>query len=150
MCDESDGRGRTRGLCGNLAPITPKTSGRDHADHHWANVYGGDGSGLYRVLESMAPRDLTKNHEIVLTAGVTYDGISYSQVGVGATGWVVIRSSAIANLPFGTRVSSSQASSMPRIRTTLADVSALKSASERESLSLGGIGSHAISGFAYV
>jgi len=90
-------------------------------------------------LTTVAAASLSLNHEIVLTAGAAYDGNFTLPGRSGATGWVVIRSSAIANLPVGTRVSSSQASSMPRIRTTSTDTAAIHAASNASHYRLVGL-----------
>jgi hypothetical protein len=83
----------------------PPTGGTTWAAHTAAQ--------LTSALSSSQPGDI-----IVLDAGVTYSGNFHLPVKANPNNkWIYVISSALANLPAGTRVSPSDASSMPKIVT---------------------------------
>src|SRR3989338_5171918 len=70
-------------------------------------------------LTTMAGANPNLNHEIVLTAGNTFTGPFTLPARAAGTGWIVIRSNALASLPAaGTRVSPNDAGNMPVVLAT--------------------------------
>ncbi|MCC6927902.1 MAG: Ig-like domain-containing protein [Gemmatimonadaceae bacterium] len=87
--------------------VFPQVTGRSIAVHA--------GDNLQAILASAQRGD-----EIVIDAGATFSGnfTLPAKAGTAATGWVLIRSSKLAQLPpQGTRVTAAHASLMPRIST---------------------------------
>ena len=67
---------------------------------------------LQSTLNTAAAANITLNHVINVTAGLTCSGSIGLPSRVGATGWVILRSANHASLPAGTRVSPASASNM--------------------------------------
>ncbi len=67
------------------------------------------GGDLQAALNSAQPGDT-----IILQAGATYAG-NFTLPMMSGTAWIYVRSSALSNLPEGTRVAPAQASLMPKI-----------------------------------
>ncbi len=77
-----------------------------------------DGGNLQNALNDAAAADPTKTHQVVLQAGGIFTGAFTLPSRPGASGWLIIRSSALTSLPpQGTRVTSSDAANMPTIRS---------------------------------
>ncbi len=85
------------------------------------------GGSLQAAIDQAVAASPSLNHLIVLQAGATFDGSFILRARGSATGWIVIRSSAIASLPAsGTRVTPAHASLMPTLQTNIIQEPALK------------------------
>ncbi len=88
------------------------------------------GGSLQAAIDQAVAASPSLNHLIVLQAGATFDGSLILRARGSATGWIVIRSSAIASLPAsGTRVTPAHANFMPTIRTNIIQEPGLKTVS---------------------
>ena len=80
-------------------------------------VYAGD--DLQAAIDEAAAANPNLNHLIILQAGATFQGPFTLPARAAGTGWVIVRSSAIASLPpEGTRVHPSDVPNMPTIVST--------------------------------
>lgn len=84
---------------------------------------------LTTCLLNVSGWSLSQNHEIVLTAGNTFDGSFILPARTGATGWVIIRSTGTSSLPLGIRVNPTKVPAMATVRTTLVNTPSIRASS---------------------
>ena len=75
------------------------------------------GGSIQTAINAAAVANPNLNHEIVVQAGSAFTGALTIPARAAGTGWIIIRSSALASLPAaGTRVGPANATNMPKIQ----------------------------------
>jgi len=75
------------------------------------------GGSIQTAINAAAGANPNLNHEIVVQAGSAFTGALTIPARAAGTGWIIIRSSALASLPAaGTRVGPANAANMPKIQ----------------------------------
>jgi len=75
------------------------------------------GGSIQTAINAAAVANPNLNHEIVVQAGSAFTGALTIPARAAGTGWIIIRSSALASLPAaGTRVGPANAANMPKIQ----------------------------------
>ncbi len=75
------------------------------------------GGSIQTAINAAAGANPNLNHEVVVQAGTPFTGALTIPTRAAGTGWIIIRSSALASLPAaGTRVGPANATNMPKIQ----------------------------------